>query len=63
MKNENKEDMDYWDKFKFQWERTWFDTQMGIKDDIQKYVWSQMNMFFSGVLLIYQIKGISCYAK
>lgn len=58
MKNENKEDMDYWDKFKFQWERTWFDKQMGIKDDIQKYVWSQMNMFFSGVLLIYQINCI-----
>lgn len=58
MDNENKEQIkpeNYWLEFKSLWEKTWFDKQSEIKDDIQKYVWFQMNVFFSGALMIHQI--------
>lgn len=61
MSNENiceKSPNSYWNEFKFQWEHSWFHKQMEIKDDIQKYVWTQMNIFFSGALLIHQITCI-----
>lgn len=47
-----------WEIFKKLWFEWWFHKQLEIKDDIQKYVWNQMNMFFAGAQLIHNIPCI-----